>query len=82
MLTTLMGVLSSVRCDSYIGRGSGQIIFFGALHIIKIWLNTLLRSQMIFIGALELDWKVRRLIGTVVSWLCISLNLVDHSAQE
>ena len=23
---------------------------------------------MIFIGALELDWKVRRLIGTVVSW--------------
>ena len=37
---------------------------------------------MIFIGALELDWKVRRLIGTVVSWLCISLNLVDHSAQE
>ena len=29
---------------------------------------------MIFIGAIVLDWKVRRLIGTVVSWLCISLN--------
>ena len=37
---------------------------------------------MIFIGALELDWKVRRLIGTVVSWFCISLNLVEHIAQE
>ena len=37
---------------------------------------------MIFIGALVLDWKVRRLIGTVVSLLCILLNLVDHSAQE
>ena len=35
MLTTLMGVLSSVGCDSYIGRVSGQIIFIGALHIIK-----------------------------------------------
>ena len=37
---------------------------------------------MIFIGALVLNWKVSRLIGTVVSWLCISLKLVDHSAQE
>ena len=37
---------------------------------------------MIFIGALVLNWKVSRLIGTVVSWLCISLNLVEHFAQE
>ena len=37
---------------------------------------------MIFIGALVLNWKVSRLIGTVVSWFCISLNLVEHIAQE
>ena len=40
------------------------------------------RGQLIFIGALVLDWKIRCLIGTVVSWFCISLNLVDHFVQE